>query len=42
MRAFNALVKVLPFRQPRVLIGPGSIDRLADHIGTFGFSRRCS
>ncbi|MFN8161503.1 MAG: iron-containing alcohol dehydrogenase [Solirubrobacterales bacterium] len=39
MRGFNVAVKVLPFNQPRMMIGPGSIERLADHIGTYGFER---
>ncbi|MFA9400837.1 MAG: iron-containing alcohol dehydrogenase, partial [Acidobacteriota bacterium] len=39
MRGFDVAVKVLPFNQPRLMIGPGSIDRLADHIGTYGFER---
>lgn len=39
MRGFDLAVKVLPFNQPRLLIGPGSIDRLADHVGTYGFER---
>jgi alcohol dehydrogenase len=39
MRGFDVAVKVLPFNQPRLMIGPGSIDRLADHIGTYGFDR---
>jgi alcohol dehydrogenase len=39
MRGFDLAVKVLPFNQPRLMIGPGSIDRLADHIGTYGFER---
>ena len=39
MRGFDVAVKVLPFNQPRLMIGPGSIDRLADHVGTYGFER---
>ncbi len=39
MRSFNVAVKVLPFKQPRLMIGPGSIHRLADHIGTYDFER---
>ncbi len=39
MRGFDLAVKVLPFKQPRLMIGPSSIDRLADHIGTYGFQR---
>ena len=39
MRGFDVAVKVLPFNLPRLMIGPGSIDRLADHVGTYGFER---
>ena len=39
MRGFNAAAKVMPFNQPRLFIGPGSIGRLADYIGTYEFDR---
>ena len=39
MRGFDLAVKVLRLNQPRLMIGPGSITRLADHIGTYGFER---
>lgn len=39
MRGFNAAARVLPINQPRLFIGPGSIGRLADYIGTFEFDR---
>lgn len=39
MKGFDLAVKVLPFNPPRMLIGPGSIGRLADHIATYEFGR---
>lgn len=39
MRGIRLAVKVLPFNQPRLLIGPGSIGRLASYIGTHEFDR---
>jgi len=39
MRGLNVATKVLPFKQPRMMIGPGSIERLADHIATYEFRR---
>ncbi len=39
MRAFDVAVKVLPVNQPRLMIGPGSIRRLGDYVGTYEFSR---
>lgn len=39
MRGLSVATKVLPFNPPRMMIGPGSIERLADHIGTYEFRR---
>jgi alcohol dehydrogenase len=39
MRGFDVGVKVLPAKQPRLFIGPGSIDRLAGYIGSYEFDR---
>ncbi|HKJ36490.1 MAG TPA: iron-containing alcohol dehydrogenase [Solirubrobacterales bacterium] len=39
LAGYTAGLAVLPIKQPKVLMGPGSVDRLCAVIGSYGFSR---